>query len=96
MIKPSFPLARRLGIGDAQDGFFFRIKADGDGDNFMLVHRRSSVTVFKEVIVPRSTFNGDKLMVRGSGATLDLEKTACISWNGAGTAPLPHGSMHLS
>ena len=50
------------GIGDAQDGFFFRIKADGQGDNLMLVHRRSSGDGLpKETIVSRSAFNGDKL-----------------------------------
>lgn len=93
MSKAELPACEKTwGIGDAQDGFFFRIKADGDGDNFMLVHRRSSGDgLVKEVIVPRSTFNGDKLDgAGGSGATLDLEKNCMYlvewGWYGASSA----------
>ena len=80
------------GIGDAQDGFFFRIKADGQGDNLMLVHRRSSGDGLpKETIVSRSAFNGDKLDgAGGSGATLDFTQNAMYlvewGWYGASSA----------
>ena len=93
MSKADLPACEKTwGIGDAQDGFFFRIKADGDGDNFMLVHRRSSGDgLVKEIVVPRSTFNGDKLDgAGGSGATLDLEKNCMYlvewGWYGASSA----------
>ena len=80
------------GIGDAQDGFFFRIKADGQGDNFMLVHRRSSGDGLpKETVVTRSSFNGDKLDgLGGTGATLDFTQNAMYlvewGWYGASSA----------
>ena len=80
------------GIGDAQDGFFFRIKAGGEGDDFMLVHRRSSGNgLVKEVLVPRSQFNGDKLDGNGgSGATIDFTQNCMYlvewGWYGASSA----------
>ena len=80
------------GIGDAQDGFFFRIKAGGEGDDFMLVHRRSSGNgLVKEVLVPRSSFNGDKLDGSGgSKSILDFTKNCMYlvewGWYGASSA----------
>lgn len=50
------------GIGDARDGYFFQIQGDGAGDNFRLIYRSSAKTgLVREVITPRSEFNGDKL-----------------------------------
>lgn len=80
------------GIGDAQDGFFFRIQADGEGDNFRLVHRRASGNgLVKEVLVPRSQFNGDKLDGTGSSAaTIDFTQNCMYlvewGWYGASSA----------
>lgn len=80
------------GIGDAQDGFFFRIQANGEGDNFRLVHRRASGNgLVKEVLVPRSQFNGDKLDGTGSSAaTIDFTQNCMYlvewGWYGASSA----------
>lgn len=80
------------GIGDPLDGFFFRIKAGGNGDNFTLVHRRSSGDgLVKEIIVPRSQFNGEKMDGTGSsGATIDFTKNCMYlvewGWYGASSA----------
>ncbi|MFM6156066.1 MAG: hypothetical protein ACKPE3_24225, partial [Sphaerospermopsis kisseleviana] len=45
--------------GDA--GYFFRIKGDGQGNNFVVGYRYSLGGVTTEVEIVRSTFNGDKL-----------------------------------
>ncbi len=80
------------GVGDPLDGFFFRIKADGSGDNFMIVHRRSSGDgLVKETIVPRSEFNGEKLDgTSSSGAIIDFTKNCMYlvewGWYGASSA----------
>ena len=80
------------GIGDTLDGFFFRLKGDGNGDNFCIVHRRSSGDgLAKETVVPRSQFNGDKLDGSGSSnAALDFTKNCMYlvewGWYGASSA----------
>ena len=93
MSKAPLPACEKTwGIGDSLDGYFFRIKADGEGDNFMIVHRRSSGDgLAKETIIPRSSFNHDKLDGSGStGATLDFTKNCMYmvewGWYGASSA----------
>lgn len=87
------PACEKLwGIGDTLDGFFFQIIADGSGDNFRIVHRRSSGDGLpKEIIVPRGLFNGDKLDGTGSSnASIDFTKNCMYlvewGWYGASSA----------
>jgi len=93
MSKAKLPACEKLwGIGDSLDGFFFQIKAGGDGDDFRLVHRRSSGDgLVKEVVVPRSSFNHDSLDGTGpSNATIDFTQNAMYliewGWYGASSA----------
>jgi hypothetical protein len=93
MSRAQLPACEKLwGIGDSLDGFFFQIKAGGDGDDFRLVHRRSSGDgLVKEVVVPRSEFNHDALDGSGpSNATLDFTQNAMYliewGWYGASSA----------
>ena len=90
MSKAALPACEKTwGIGDSLDGYFFRIKADGSGDNFMVVHRRSAGDgLVTETVVPRSQFNHDKLDGSGgSGATIDFTKNCMYlaewGWYGA-------------
>ena len=93
MSLADLPACEKLwGIGDTLDGFFFQIKADGSGDNFRIVHRRSSGDgLAKEIIVPGSQFNGDKLDGTGSSnASIDFTKNCMYlvewGWYGASSA----------
>lgn len=93
MSEANLPACEKTwGIGDALDGFFFNVKASGSGDDFRLIHRRSSGDgLAKEVIVPRSAFNGDKLDgTGGSNAVLDITKNCMYliewGWYGASSA----------
>lgn len=93
MSLADLPACEKLwGMGDSLDGFFFQIKADGSGDNFRLMHRRASGDGLpKEVIVPRSEFNGDKLDGTGlSNAVIDFTKNCMYliewGWYGASSA----------
>ena len=93
MSLADLPACEKLwGIGDSLDGFFFQIIADGSGDNFRIVHRRSSGDGLpKEIIVPRSQFNGDKLDGTGStNAAIDFTKNCMYlvewGWYGASSA----------
>jgi len=93
MSLADLPACEKLwGIGDTLDGFFFQIIADGSGDNFRIVHRRSSGDGLpKEIIVPRSLFNGDKLDGTGSSnASIDFTKNCMYlvewGWYGASSA----------
>jgi len=93
MSLADLPASEKLwGIGDTLDGFFFQIKADGEGDNFRIVHRRASGDgLAKEIIVPRSQFNGDKLDGTGSSnAFIDFTKNCMYlvewGWYGASSA----------
>lgn len=93
MSLAELPACEKLwGIGDALDGFFFQIIADGSGDNFRIVHRRSSGDGLpKETIVPRGLFNGDKLDGTGSSnAAIDFTKNCMYlvewGWYGASSA----------
>ena len=93
MSKAPLPACEKTwGIGDSLDGYFFRIKADGEGDNFMIVHRRSSGDgLAKEVTIPRSQFNHDKVDGTGaSNATIDFTKNCMYlvewGWYGASSA----------
>ena len=93
MSLADLPACEKLwGIGDTLDGFFFQIIADGEGDNFRIVHRRSSGDGLpKEIIVPRSEFNGDKLDGAGSSnASIDFTKNCMYlvewGWYGASSA----------
>ena len=80
------------GIGDSQDGFFFQIRGNGEGDDFRIVYRRSSGDgLLKEVIVPRSQFNHDPMDGTGySGANIDFTKNCMYlvewGWYGASSA----------
>lgn len=80
------------GIGDSKDGFFFQIRANGEGDNFRIIYRRSSGDgLLKEVVVPRSDFNHDPLDGTGlSRATIDFTKNCMYQvewgWYGASSA----------
>jgi hypothetical protein len=93
MSKAELPACEKLwGIGDSQDGFFFQIRAGGDGDDFRLVYRRSSGDgLVKEVIIPRSQFNHDTMDGTGlSRATIDFTKNCMYlvewGWYGASSA----------
>jgi hypothetical protein len=93
MSRAPLPATEKLwGIGDSLDGFFFQIKGDGEGDNFRLVHRRSSGDgLVKETVVARSEFNHDPLDGTGlSNATLDFEQNCMYliewGWYGASSA----------
>lgn len=93
MSLAGLPACEKLwGIGDSLDGFFFQIIADGEGDNFRVVHRRSSGDgLVKEVVVPRSSFNGDRLDGTGSSnASIDFTKNCMYlvewGWYGASSA----------
>lgn len=93
MSKAGLPACEKLwGIGDALDGFFFNVRAGGEGNDFRLIHRRSSGDgLVKEVVVPRSQFNGDKLDgTGGSNAVLDITKNCMYlvewGWYGASSA----------
>lgn len=93
MSLADLPACEKLwGIGDTLDGFFFRMVADGEGDNFQIVHRRSSGDGLpKETVVVRSEFNGDKLDGTGStNATIDFTKNCMYlvewGWYGASSA----------
>lgn len=93
MSKAPLPATEKLwGIGDSLDGFFFQIRGDGEGDNFRLIHRRSSGDgLVKETVVPRSSFNHDALDGSGSSnATLAFEQNAMYliewGWYGASSA----------
>jgi len=93
MSKAPLPATEKLwGIGDSLDGFFFQIRGDGEGDNFRLIHRRSSGDgLVKETVVPRSSFNHDALDGSGaSNATLAFEQNAMYliewGWYGASSA----------
>lgn len=93
MSKAELPACEKLwGIGDSQDGFFFQIRAGGDGDDFRLVYRRSSGDgLVKEVIIPRSTFNHDTMDGDGpSRAIIDFTKNCMYlvewGWYGASSA----------
>ncbi len=93
MSRAELPACEKLwGIGDSQDGFFFQIRAGGDGDDFRLVYRRSSGDgLVKEVIIPRSQFNHDTMDGTGlSRATIDFTKNCMYlvewGWYGASSA----------
>ena len=93
MSRAALPACEKLwGIGDSQDGFFFQIRAGGDGDDFRLVYRRSSGDgLVKEVIIPRSSFNHDTMDGDGSSnATIDFTKNCMYlvewGWYGASSA----------
>lgn len=93
MSQAQLPACEKLwGLGDSLDGFFFQIKAGGQGDDFRLIHRRSSGDGLpKEVVVPRSQFNHDTLDGNGpSNATLDFTQNAMYliewGWYGASSA----------
>lgn len=93
MSLADLPACEKLwGIGDSLDGFFFQIIADGSGDNFRVIHRRSSGDgLVKDVVVPRSQFNGDKLDGSGnSNASIDFTKNCMYlvewGWYGASSA----------
>ena len=93
MSRAELPACEKLwGIGDSQDGFFFQIRAGGDGDDFRLVYRRSSGDgLVKEVIIPRSQFNHDTMDGDGlSNATIDFTKNCMYlvewGWYGASSA----------
>ena len=93
MSLADLPASEKLwGIGDTLDGFFFQIKANGGGDNFRIVYRRASGDgLVKEVVVPRSQFNGDKLDGTGSSnASIDFTKNCMYlvewGWYGASSA----------
>lgn len=93
MSRAPLPATEKLwGIGDSLDGFFFQIRGDGEGDNFRLIHRRSSGDgLVKETVVSRSQFNHDPLDGTGvSNATLDFEQNCMYliewGWYGASSA----------
>lgn len=93
MSRAELPACEKLwGIGDSQDGFFFQIRAGGNGDDFRLVYRRSSGDgLVKEVIIPRSQFNHDTMDGTGlSRATIDFTKNCMYlvewGWYGASSA----------
>jgi hypothetical protein len=91
MSQAELPACEKLwGIGDSLDGFFFQIRAGGNGDDFRVVHRRASGDgLVKEVVVPRSQFNGDKLDGTGlSNATIDFTKNCMylIEWGWYGAS----------
>ena len=93
MSLADLPACEKLwGIGDSQDGFFFQIRASGEGDDFRIIYRRSSGDgLVKEVVVPRSEFNHDPMDGTGlSGANIDFTKNAMYlvewGWYGASSA----------
>jgi len=93
MSLADLPACEKLwGIGDSQDGFFFQIRAAGEGDDFRIIYRRSSGDgLLKEVVVPRSEFNHDPMDGTGySGANIDFTKNCMYlvewGWYGASSA----------
>lgn len=72
------------GIGDARDGYFFQIQGDGHGDRLRLIYRSSAQTgLVRDVVVPRSEFNGDTLDGNGpSGIDLSFANVCMylIEW----------------
>lgn len=72
------------GIGDARDGYFFQIQGDGQGDRLRLIYRSSAQTgLVRDVVVPRSEFNGDTLDGNGpSGIDLSFANVCMylIEW----------------
>ena len=93
MSKAPLPATEKLwGIGDSLDGFFFQIQGDGEGDNFRLIHRRSSGDgLAKEIIVSRSEFNHDTLDGNGlSNAKINFTENCMYliewGWYGASSA----------
>lgn len=93
MSLAELPACEKLwGIGDSQDGFFFQIRAAGEGDDFRIIYRRSSGDgLLKEVVVPRSEFNHDPMDGTGySGANIDFTKNCMYlvewGWYGASSA----------
>jgi hypothetical protein len=93
MSLASLPSCEKLwGIGDSNDGFFFQIRASGEGDDFRIIYRRSSGDgLLKETVVPRSQFNNDRMDGTGlSGATIDFTKNCMYlvewGWYGASSA----------
>lgn len=93
MSLAELPACEKLwGIGDSQDGFFFQIRAGGEGDDFRIIYRRSSGDgLLKEVVVPRSGFNHDPMDGTGySGANIDFTKNCMYlvewGWYGASSA----------
>lgn len=91
---------RRWGLFDADNGFFFLLGTGGSGatDNtgFCAVIRSSATTAIaergsKDLIIPRSEWNGDKLDGTGdSQAIVDLSHDNIwwidVAWHGAGRA----------
>lgn len=93
MSKAPLPATEKLwGIGDSLDGFFFQMRGDGEGDNFRIVHRRSSGDGLpKETIVERSSFNHDPLDGTGpSNAKISFTENCMYliewGWYGASSA----------
>lgn len=77
---------RNWGLFDANNGFMFRIGADG---LFYFVIRSSVSGSKVETVIPRSSWNGDKVDGTGDSQTiLDLSKDNIywidIQWHGAG------------
>ena len=77
---------RNWGIFDASNGFFFQVDENGD---FNLVVRSSQSGTKVDLVIPRNSFNGDKL--DGSGDTqtiLQLQNDNVwwidVQWHGAG------------
>jgi hypothetical protein len=57
--------SKTWGLFGGNSGYFFRIKGNGLGNNFMVGYRRTLGGSTNEVTIPRNSFNGDKL--DGSG-----------------------------
>jgi hypothetical protein len=87
---------RQWGMFDADNGFFFSLGTGGvdatDTTGFSVVIRSSySAAAQKDLIIPRSDWNGDKLDgTGGSQAVLNLENSNIwwidTQWHGAGRA----------
>ena len=77
---------RNWGMFDSNNGFIFRVD---ENNNFSVVLRSSTSGSSVETVVPRSSWNGDKVDGTGdSQATLDLSKDNIywidVQWHGAG------------